>query len=102
MYNDGTSLNVVLSDTQLKGLHKNIAEDFPAVLLPEIGILVLKDIRSVIYVPPMPEENPSFDPELTDEQKEYIRIMQMAEAALTDDPADDHDEDADYKGGMIG
>jgi len=98
IYKDQTELVVFLTDEQYRRLGLGICKGEPAIIVDGLGVLRLEDIRSVIYVPEVPM-NESYDPELSDEQREYMEYLKLTNMLLKSDEVDS-DEDNDTLGGI--
>lgn len=105
-YKDGSYLTYTLDDDQYQRLcNATIARH--SALIEGVGLFMTEDIRSIILQLVTDEEledNPSYDPELTDEDKEWVRAIDLA-AKLHEEyeskVKDDDDDDTDYEGGMM-
>lgn len=100
-YNDLSNVLYELDEVQINMLYA-ATERQATVIIPGLGLMVTRDIRSIVIQKPLPEENPSFDPDLSEAEKEHIRQFEIAERLHKEFEAEeDADDDSDYKGGMM-
>lgn len=80
LYKDGYQLFLELTKAQFDDLNDAIVNDRRGIIFPEIGSLVLSDVRSVIrQVPAEPETLPeAADPVLSREELEFVRGWKQA------------------------
>lgn len=75
MYKDLTNVNYELSAAEFKIFTEAIASGDKAVVLKDIGVLVLEDVRAVIKQKPIEEDpapTPAADPSLTPEEMAWV------------------------------
>lgn len=76
MYKDLTNVNYELSAAEFKSLSECIAAGDKSVILKDIGVLVLDDVRAVIKQKPIeeaPAPTPAADPNLTPEEMAWVQ-----------------------------
>lgn len=80
LYKDAHQLYLELTKAQVDELNDAIVEGKRGIVFPEIGALVLSDVRSVIKQNPIePEPLPeAADPILTREEIEFVRGWKQA------------------------
>lgn len=105
-YTDGRAMTLILTDDQWMSLSENFVHKVPRMILSNIGVLDLQDVRSIIRQEPVSEqENPSYSAEMTQEEKDYIAQQEKAEQYLKDMAQAYEDEtlydDADFDGSDI-
>lgn len=76
-YNDGTYMVYEFNEDDYKSVSLALLNDQAAISIPEIGILKLGDIRSVIKQKPEPKVAKSAAPEMNSEEAEWY-AQQMA------------------------
>ncbi|MNP18025.1 hypothetical protein D3C76_1104790 [compost metagenome] len=96
-YNDLSNVIYEFADDELKMLTECLQMQHVAII-PRVGVFVTTDIRSIILQHPAPEqeENPSYDPDLSDHDREWLEAMKLAERLH-----EEEDDESDYKGGTM-
>lgn len=74
MYNDLSNVMYELTKKEFDTLAAAVAEGKNGIVIPDIGVLVLKDVRSVIrQIVEEPEATESADPPVTPEELQWIK-----------------------------
>ena len=104
-YNDGTYLSYRLAKDEYDKLTSSISLLNPIPVILTIGLLVTKDIRSVILQSEKPvEQNEGASPDMTQEEISWMEAARLAERVARQEQGFDDDEyekGVDYEGGMI-
>ena len=80
-YNDGSFLTYTIDDEHIGEVYKATLEK-RALIVPDIGLFRTEDIRSIIKQKPEPvvtEENPSYNPDLSKHEQDWLDAMKLAE-----------------------
>jgi len=101
-YTDGTYLSYHLSDADYDKLVVQLTQDDNQVYVGlSVGILSLKDVRSIVlYREKVEGENSSASPELSEEEEKWLEAMRHAERLEREELIEDSD-DVSYHGGEI-
>ena len=106
-YNDGTYLSYRLTKPEYDMIGKAVSDPNGPITAVDlsIGLLVTRDIRSVILQSEKPvEQNEGASPDMTPEEKSWVESARLAERIARQEASLDDDEyntDTDYEGGMI-
>lgn len=103
-YNDGSYLSYRLTKPEYDKLINAIVQPDSYAVGLSIGLLVVKDIRSVILQSEKPvEQNEGASPDMTPEEKSWIDSARVAARIEREEAGlfDDEENDIDYEGGMI-
>lgn len=95
-YEDGMCITHKLSDEQYGRVEGFIEAHADAVLLKDYGFISLKSLRAIIKQEPLAENERSYTPDLTDEEKDYLESLRLAEKLFSELPDDD-----EYEGGAV-
>lgn len=95
-YNDMSYMTVELTDDEYQAVSKGLMDGARGISMEGTGVLLLKDVRSVLKQIPLPEENPSYTPDLSEEEQEHIAMVQWAEKMAAGE-----EDETEYTGGMM-
>ena len=103
-YKDLSNVLYYFTEDEVERLFRCTEKKHPCII-PGFGLLVTEDIRAIVLqlvTDEEPEDNPSYDPELSDEDKDWVRAIDLATKLHEEyDSKAKDDDDTDYEGGMM-